>query len=149
MSANILTIGQHRALDLAKEGLVLAAEKLLDDAAVTEIPKAKLGDSQLRNLLAVANETESPAVVSNFIRYQMGRDDRGNDWRKVAGGTTLGDRFLREIEGEGGAIAEALQGDALAALEGTERQVARIHLIRHFIGFASRYLKYLEPQRAK
>lgn len=149
MSANTLTIAQHRALDRAKEGLVRAAEKLLDDAAVTQISKNKLGDSQLRNLLAVANETESPAVVANFIRYQMGRDNKGTHWRHEAGGTTFGERFRHQLEDDGGAVQQALQAADLANLEGTERQLARIYLVRHFIGFASRYLKYLEPQRAK
>ena len=73
-----LTLEQHRAIDRCKEQLVPAAEALLDEAQGIEIGR-DFGHSQLRNLIAVAMETESPAVVANFIRYQVGRDTRGSN----------------------------------------------------------------------
>lgn len=149
VSSPSLTVGQLKAIDFAKEDLVRAAERLLNEASVTQIPKRLFGDSQLRNLIAVAGETESPAVVANFIRYQMGRDSRGTHWRRAHGGPSLGDRFIQEIEGEGGTIWRALENEELSHLEGPPRQLAKMALIRHFFGFASRYLKYLEPQRSQ
>lgn len=136
-----------RAIDHQKERLVPAAEKLLEDARVVELRKNDFGDSQLRNLIAVAMETESPAVISNFIRYQMGRDTGRKSWRRDQGGVMLGDRLIAELEK--GAVAEAL--DAIASFDGEPRrkQLVRMELVRHFLGFASRYLKYLDLQRGK
>jgi len=142
-----LTLAHRRDIDRAKESLVKAAETLLTEAQVTEIPAKDFGHSQLRNLIAVALETESPAVVLNFIRYQMGRAGRNKGWANVAAGSDkkLGDRFIEEIEK--GEVARSLA--ALPSLSGDAmlRQIAQIELIRHFLGFASRYLKYLDLKR--
>lgn len=142
-----LTLTQRRAIDRSKEALVRAAEELLDEARVTEIKSKDFGHSQVRNLIAVATETESPAVVINFIRYQMGRDSKKNSWSNrggMEGGPTLGERFIDEFEK--GSVATALAG---LGIEGDPlvRQLARIELIRQFLGFTSRYLKYLDLQR--
>lgn len=141
-----LTLAHRRGIDRAKESLVEAAEALLTDAQVTEIPLKEFGHSQLRNLIAVALETDSPAVVLNFIRYQMGRAGRNKGWANVAQGTDkkLGDRFIDEIKE--GKVARALDGLGISG-DPTLRQLAQIELIRHFLGFASRYLKYLDIKR--
>ena len=141
-----LTLAHRRGIDRAKESLVEAAETLLADAKVTEIPLKDFGHSQLRNLIAVALETESPAVVLNFIRYQMGRAGRNKGWANIAQGTDkrLGDRFIDEIKE--GRVAGALDGLDISG-DPTLRQLAQIELIRHFLGFASRYLKYLDLKR--
>lgn len=139
-----LTASQRRALDWQKEKLVIAAEALLSEANVVDIPKSKLGDSQLRNLMAIAGETESPAVVTNFIRYQMGRDGRKQHWAKP-GHThrAFGDLLIDAIDK--GAVEKAVE--AVEGLEGVSRQIARMQMLRQFLGFMSRHLKYLEPQR--
>lgn len=149
-----LTFEQEQAVDRAKEQLVPAAEKLLNTACVVEINKNDLGESQLRNLIALANETESPAVVLNFLRYQMGRDTRGRGWSKtVANGKTVGQLFLDEIES--GVVYEQLeqiagQSTAVEKQKATaaEKQLVKMALIRNFLGFASRYMKFLDLERA-
>ncbi len=142
-----LTFEQHRAIDRCKEQLVTAAETLVESATDIRIGR-DFGHSQLRNLIAVATETESPAVVLNFIRYQMGRDNYGNNWARTIGGDTLGERFIYQLDLEGGAVAGALaqvMQRAPGNADNSEmRQLIRIVLIRLFLGFASRYLKYLE-----
>ncbi len=142
-----LNISQLRAIDQSKELLVPAAEKLLDDARVVDLDRNAFGDSQLRNLTAVAMETESPAVVTNFIRYQMGRDPRGRNWANGTSGQRLGDRFIEEIQA--GAIKDAL--GEVPNVKGNPQleQLARIELVRHFLGFATRYLKYLDLKRGQ
>lgn len=146
-----LTLTQRRAIDRSKEVLVRAAEALLDEARVTEIKSNDFGHSQLRNLIAVATETESPAVVINFIRYQMGRDSTKKSWSNRAvveggseGGPRLGERFIHEFEK--GSVATALAGLGITG-DPLAGQLARIELIRQFLGFTSRYLKYLDLQR--
>ena len=139
-----LTTEQRRCIDRAKEQLVGAAETLLRESEVT--PSKDFGHSQLRNLGAVAAETESPAVVLNFIRYQMGRDDKKRHWARGTEGNRIGDRFITALNSDKGVVTQSLksvvgvEGDALAT------QLARMELIRYFLGFATRYMKYLELQ---
>jgi hypothetical protein len=141
-----LNLAQRRAIDQSKERLVPAAEAFLDDAGVRDIPKKHFGDSQLRNLIAIANETDSPAVVMNFVRFQMGRDSHARGWRREHGGKSVGQRLLDDLSRGEGAIQSSL-----AAVPGLDdplaRQLATIELVRQYLGFASRYLKYLESQR--
>ena len=146
-----LTVEHRQAIDLAKERLVLGAEAWLDELDDARAPR--LSHSQLRNLIAIAMETESPAVVTNYIRYQIGRAGRNDPWIKPesAGGTT-GDRLIGELET--GTVQEALamvegtlEKRGAATLDGETSRRARIELIRHFLGFASRYLKYLEKAK--
>ena len=153
MNVSSLTIEQRRRIDLAKEKLVTAAEKLLDDAQVT--PNREFGHSQLRNLVAVASETESPAVVLNFIRYQMGRDDKGKNWSRVVKEVPvgepsrevkkirLGDLFITDLEEQGGVVRQSLQ-NVPGCDDPVTGQLARMELIRYFLGFATRYMKYME-----
>ncbi len=141
-----LNVRQRRAIDRQKERLVPAAEAMLEAAEVVRISRKKFGESQLRNLLAVASETESPAVVSNFIRYQIGRDNKRHAWARETGGLTLGERLIQELKT--GAVNEAVKAVKTAEdFEEEAEQLARIELTRHFIGFASRYLKYLDLRR--
>jgi hypothetical protein len=145
MNVSSLNAQQRRAIDQAKELLVAKAEKLLDDAKVT--PSRDFGHSQLRNLVAVAMETESPAVVLNFIRYQMGRDNSHKNWSQGPEGTRLGDRFLGELGNDKGTVTTALAGVKEAGGLGEDKlleQLVRMELIRYFLGFATRYMKFLE-----
>ena len=140
-----LSAAQRREIDLAKELLVTKAENLLQSSGVT--PGRDFGHSQLRNLVAVAMETESPAVVLNFIRYQMGRDDRKKGWAGPgAGNRRLGDLFVAELHEAGGAVETALETVQNVKADKVVEQHARMELIRYFLGFATRYMKYLEMQ---
>ena len=143
-----LTLEQVRAIDRCKEVLVSAAEKFLDDAGAIQLTQKEFGHSQLRNLIAVANETDSPAVVMNFIRYQMGRDSKKKNWSWKYGDQRLGDRLLADLGGAEGTVRQALL--KIPDLdEPSKKQLATTELIRYYLGFASRYLKYLDLQRRK
>jgi hypothetical protein len=142
-----LTLEQRRAIDRAKEELVPKAEQLLKQSGIRSIPRKVFGHSQLRNVIAVARETESPAVVANFIRYQMGRDEKRRSWAKRHGGKALGQRFLDEIEAPSGIVARKREAILGAEPAPGLRQGIEIALIRHFLGFASRYLKFLDLDR--
>ena len=109
MTLLMLNLEQQHAIDRLKEELVPAAEAFLDEGQVIRLSKNKFGDSQLRNLIAIANETESPAVVLNFIRYQIGRDTRGQNWASSFGSKSprsiadrrFGDGHRQESAGPG------------------------------------------------
>ncbi len=139
-----LSLEQQREIDRQKEVLVPAAEKFLEEAGIVEFPKKQFGDSQFRNLIAIANETSSPAVVLNFIRYQIGRDSGKKNWGREHAGKNLGDRLLEDLQK--GAVQQAL-AKIPGLADDTLRQLAAIELIRQYLGFASRYLKYLDLQR--
>lgn len=138
-----LTLRQRQAIDRCKELLVPAAEKLLETANVKELDKNDFGERQLRQLIAIAKETESPAVVLNFILFQIGRDKQSTGWGYSANGEKLGMRMIGALKS--GVVQEAL--DKIPDLDAETTQLARIELVRHFLGFASRYLKYLELER--
>jgi hypothetical protein len=147
MNVSSLSLQQRRAIDQAKEQLVVKAEELLKGAGVT--PGKDFGHSQLRNLVAVATETESPAVVLNFIRYQMGRDNSQKNWAKGPTDRRLGDLFLVELHEKAGAVETALvEVRKVGGLDEDKllEQLVRMELIRYFLGFATRYMKYLEFQ---
>jgi hypothetical protein len=148
-----LTLEQRREIDLAKEELVTGAEQLVKDAGIASLDEKKFGHSQLRNVSAVASETESPAVVANFLRYQMGRDNRRENWAiEVAvgnGSKRIGDLFLDQLIGKDGAIAKALAKVSGCPACSTSEQLAKMEILRHFIGFTSRYVKFLDLQRKK
>jgi hypothetical protein len=145
MNVSSLSLQQRQSIDRAKELLVVKAEELLVRARVKP-DKKNFGHSQLRNLVAVATETESPAVVLNFIRYQMGRDDKGKNWSQGPPGQRLGDLFLTELHEEKGAVETALTGIDGLQEDTLAKQLVRMELIRYFLGFATRYMKYLELQ---
>lgn len=141
-----LTLDQQRAIDRCKERLVVAAEELLEEAQVLRISPKHFGHSQLRNLIAVAMETDSPAVVLNFLRYQMGRDAKNpKNWALRQGGIQLGQRFIDAIHA--GVVYQAVAEVPELEDGSLEKQLAHITLTRHFLGFASRYLKFLDLQR--
>ncbi len=143
-----LSLEQVRAIDRCKEDLVPAAERFLDDAGASQLTKKEFGDSQLRNLIAVANETDSPAVVMNFIRYQIGRDNKQKAWGWKHGDKRLGDRLIEDLSADAGAVRQALS--KVPGLDDrVTQQLAAMALVRQYLGFASRYLKYLDLQRAK
>jgi hypothetical protein len=150
MSVSSLDLRQRRALDRAKERLVGAAEDLLRDGGVVGIAPKDFGQSQMRNLIAVALSTESPAVVCNFIRYQMGRDKNKRSWAS-GDARRLGDLFLDQIEKDEGVVRTVLAGltagDATLFPDDLARQLARMELVRQFLGFVDRHLKYLGLQR--
>lgn len=139
-----LTMEQRRFIDLAKEQLVEAAESLLDRAKLKP-DEEEFGHSQLRLLEKVAGETESPMVVLNFIRYQMGRDQKAKkSWARVTPAGRLGDLFISALNDEGNAVSTALAKVPHLDEDPLARQLARILVIRYFLGFTTRYLKYLE-----
>ena len=43
--------------------------------------KSKMQKNQIRNVLNVAEESRSVEVVTNYIRYQIGRSPKGQQWR--------------------------------------------------------------------
>lgn len=118
----------QRAIRQVEDDLVSWIQDALD--------KTKYGDleeSQFRNLVRVADTTDSAEVIKNFIRYQVGRDKK---WGR--GKESLAERIIQDIDGNikknAGIIAECSQIDF---------KPIWLELIRRYLGYGSRHLKYL------
>lgn len=118
----------QKGIRLAEDDLVIWIQDALD--------KAKYGDleeSQFRNLVRVADTTDSAEVIKNFLFYQVGRDKK---WGR--GKDSLAEKIIQDIDGNikknAQIIAECLQ---------TDFKPIWLELIRRYLGYGSRYLKYL------
>jgi hypothetical protein len=87
----------------------------------------------------VADTTSSAEVIKNFLRYQTGRDKK---WGR--GEASLAERIIKDIGDidRGGALIERSRKIA-EAVSTTEFKPIWIELIRRYLGYGSRYLKYL------
>ena len=129
----------QRGIRQAEEEIVVAIEKALDDCEYPTSGRDKLEESQFRNLVRVADTTDSPAVVKNFVRYQVGRDRK---WGR--GEKSLAERIIKDID-------VSLQKQAISIAKGADepgetRQVW-MELIRRYLGYGARYLRYLNSNR--
>ena len=66
----------RREIDARLDQIVALGQKLVDDKLFgAQNHNGQLQPTQLRNAIAVANETDSLEVLKNWIRYQIGRAD--------------------------------------------------------------------------
>ncbi|MEM1253266.1 MAG: hypothetical protein AAGI69_12600 [Cyanobacteria bacterium P01_H01_bin.21] len=169
----------QREIRLAEDQLVIWIQERIDAFRIhaQEVRKTatdkrdrnqygKLEESQFRNLMHVADGTDSPEVVKNFLRYQLGRD---NKWGK--GPDSLAEKIIAHIgeapTEEENAIEQPTSGDeenassadtpddnnisTLAELAEHIAKNAKSHnfkliwmdLIRRYIGFGGRHLVYV------
>lgn len=120
-----------------EDALVQRAEKAVDDCeGITD----KLQDKQIRNVIAVADETESLSIVDNFIKYQIGRCKENEGWRFGERSRAFGEavrehlKWLREQ-------AKLKQGDGVTAKD------LEIRLVRLFLGYLMRHFKYVDAMQ--
>jgi predicted component of type VI protein secretion system len=124
----------QRGIRQVEDSLVQWIEKALKEGKYTKTGDKKLEESQFRNLLRVAETTESPEVIKNFLRYQVGREEK---WGR--GKDSLAERIVHDIDHALRTQAEAIQ---------TETNYESLHeiwikLIRLYLGYGARRLKYL------
>lgn len=119
----------QKGIRQAEDDLVLWIQEALDTTQY-----GNLEESQFRNLVRVADTTDSAEVIKNFIRYQVGRDKK---WGRGKG--SLAERIIQDIDGNikknAQSIAESSQG---------ELKQVWLELIRRYLGYGSRHLKYLK-----
>lgn len=131
----------RRKLDELDRRVVERAEKLIDDTDDSlDIvnPKKGLEDSQIRNVLAVAEETQDVSVVENFIKYQIGRSNKGEKWRYGEDrGVGFGERMLEDIR-------ELRRWAGRERTEDIPEFELAIRLVRRYLGYLARYFKYTQ-----
>jgi hypothetical protein len=126
----------QQGIRLKEDDIVKAIEAALDNCRYPRSGRDKLEHSQFRNLVRVADTTESAEVIKNFLRYQTGRDEK---WGRGEG--SLAERIIQDIDG---ALQEMSQEIAKAAGSDSPKAVW-VELIRRYLGYGARYLRCLNP----
>ncbi len=129
----------QRGIRQAEDALVIAVEDALNNCEYPTSGRDKLEESQFRNLVRVSDSTESPEVVKNFIRYQVGRERK---WGR--GEKSLAERIIQDIDGKLKSVAQEI---VEAAQEPDEKKRVWIELIRRYLGYGARHLRYLNSNR--
>ncbi|MBS0016040.1 MAG: hypothetical protein KFF72_06695 [Arthrospira sp. SH-MAG29] len=118
----------QRGIREAEDQLVIAIQDALDKTKY-----GNLEESQFRNLVRVADTTDSTEVIKNFLLYQVGREDK---WGRGEG--SLANRIIHDID-------KTLK----TAAENIGKSVNRkninsiwLELIRRYLGYGARYLMY-------
>ena len=112
------------------------------DAALLE--GSRMEKSQIRNVLNVAGESQSLAVVTNFIRYQLGRSQTGPAWQKKG----FGLQVIEQIEKPDGIVPRLTKSIVEQVKEqfGEVPQEAiddlRYDLMRYYLGYLNRAFYY-------
>lgn len=113
----------------------------VEDELVTAIQWAfdntkygNLEESQFRNLVRVAETTESPEVIKNFLRYQVGRDKK---WGR--GEDSFANQIITDVDHTLKKMAEKIANST----NSEDMKSIWLTLIRRYLGYGSRYLKYL------
>lgn len=133
----------NEPLDPQKQLKIQKGIRQAEDKLVTDIQTAledttsygNLEESQFRNLVRVADTTESTAVIKNFLLYQVGRDKK---WGR--GQNSLAQKIIHDIDRNIKATAQDIARSAKA--EDFFNQIW-IELTRRYLGYGARYLVYM------
>jgi hypothetical protein len=135
-----VALNVQKAIRQAEDELVIAIETALDNCEYIKSGNEKLEESQFNNLLRVADTTDSPEVIKNFICYQVGR---GKKWGR--GANSLAAQIIRDINITLKTKANQIVIDNPDSSK--HNKYIWIQLIRRYIGYGSRYLLYLNKTR--
>ncbi|HEY9872604.1 MAG TPA: hypothetical protein V6D12_04180 [Candidatus Obscuribacterales bacterium] len=120
----------QKGIRRAEDDLVLWIQAALDNTQ----SYGDLQEAQFRNLVRVADTTDSPEVIKNFLLYQVGRDKK---WGK--GKDSLADKIIQDINVKLKPKAQEIAKDS----KSSDVQGIWLELIRRYLGYGARYLKYL------
>jgi hypothetical protein len=105
--------------------------------AAFEKKYGQLDPSQYQNLVQVTLSTESPEVIKNFLRYQVGRGDK---WGRDKG--SLAEAIVTDIDD----LQKQAKTIADASGDSSKKKEVHIELIRRYIGYGKRHLIWLKPK---
>ena len=125
--------------------------RLATQTVVKHINLDRMEKSQLRNVVNVAATAESVEVVTNFIRYQIGRNEK-QAWR---GKTDFGHEVIKAIDGPVKTLAENAVGimeenlkqkgiseEDLQKLGSEKKKLAHQQLTEFYLGYLNRCFYY-------
>ena len=122
----------QRGILKAEDDIVLAVQDALNKTTTY----GNLEESQFRNLVRVADSTESTEAIKNFLRYQTGREKK---WGR--GENSLAENIIKDIDGQ---LKNLATNIATNANTGDVKSI-QIKLTRLYLGYGARHLKYLKP----
>lgn len=105
----------------------------IQDALDNRRSYGDLEESQFRNLVRVADTTESTEVIKNFLRYQVGRDKK---WGR--GQDSLAEKIVSDINTR---IKQRAKDIAKEAKTDDDNSIL-LELTRRYLGYGARYLTY-------
>jgi hypothetical protein len=117
----------QKGIRLVEDDLVIWIQTALDETSYGDLEEA-----QFRNLVRVADTTDSAEVIKNFIRYQVGRDKK---WGR--GRDSLAEKIILDIDSNIKKEAEKIADDNQA-----DYKPIWLELIRRYLGYGARHLKY-------
>jgi hypothetical protein len=120
----------------------------------SEREQSDMRENQIRNVLNVAEESDSVEVVTNFIRYQIGRSTGGRQWQYNG----FGLQVIQDIEE--GVVAERAQEAGKQAVarikelggEADEQSLcadAYVALTRYYLGYLNRAFYFCDKTEAE
>jgi hypothetical protein len=135
-----MSLPENQRIELKLQEEILKSEDALVKWIQTALDDKQsyndLEEAQFRNLVRVAATTESPEVIKNFLRYQVGREKK---WGRGEG--SLAEKIIQnidtEIQNQAKSICDSVNGSA------SKFKSIWIELIRRYLGYGARYLKYL------
>lgn len=127
----------------AEDDLVTWIQDALDNTNYNKSKQSNSGleESQFRNLIRVANTTDSTEVIKNFLRYQVGRNEKDEKWGRGKG--SLAERIINDIDGNIKKTAQDIYNAIQRENNQIELQSIWLELIRRYLGYGVRYLTYL------
>lgn len=152
MSAKEAYAKEMRKLILKREiqkisgELVEDAEELLENTQLYQNKEFK--ENQIRNVINVAAGSGSVPVVTNFIKYQIGRH---KEWQHKDFGETL-IKKLDKLEGNAGKLIRRVDQETKGLQETDVDEEARevwLELVRHYLGYLNRYFKYQQAAKGE
>lgn len=129
--------------------LVEGAQKLADDTQFYH-QENDFKENQIRNVMNVAAECGSVLVVTNFIKYQIGRTtSKDKGWKYNGFGKKLIEKLEEVLKG----LAEKVVREANQETKGfseadtiIETQEVWLELVRLYLGYLNRYFKYRQKE---
>lgn len=122
---------RKQALDRLKEELAQKAAQFLKES---DSKPQEMGHKQIRNLVAMAQMAATPLEIKAFIDYQMGRDEKEENWRCKIGGQPFGEALKKEIE----------EVEDLARKERPGDKQFVLRCLAEFFGYLAWRVKYLD-----
>jgi hypothetical protein len=119
----------QKGIRQAEDDLVIWIQDALDNRN----SYGRLEESQFRNLVRVADTTESTEVIKNFLHYQVGREDKWGRGRESLAEKIISDINTR-IKQKAKDIAKEAKSDDVNSI--------LLELSRRYLGYGARYLTY-------
>jgi hypothetical protein len=130
----------NREIDDSMNDLLAGMTKFVDE---TRIWESRMEEHQMNNVIGVAQETSSVEVVKNFVRYQIGRDVRNENWRwRVGSVKNFGEQLVDKLDELHDLATGIVAGASNPSAPPRDVNQVWMRLTRAYLGHLSRYFVY-------